>query len=103
MKRLQQTTLAGILVSLVVTSGCVSVKAPERIDMGRSRSRNVDTRTVPRTSSHEDARRKLGEAYAEIDYLRERNRKLEEDKRELKQDNDDCERRVDRLKDRYDD
>ena len=105
MSHLQQAAAAGMILLMMVTPGCVSVKAPERINIGHERHRrgSVDTRSIPETSSHEDARRKLGEAYAEIDYLRDKNRDLEKDKRELKRELDGCEHRMDRLEDRYDD
>ncbi len=105
MTRLQNIALVGIFIVSAAMTGCVSVKAPERINLdgGRSRRGSTDTRSVPPTSSHEDARRKLAQAHAEINELRDRNRRLESKERELKQDNDDCERRLDRCEDRYDD
>jgi TolA-binding protein len=105
MTRIQSIALVGIFIASVTMAGCVSVKAPERInvDRGRSHRGSTDTRSVPPTSSHEDARRKLAQAHAEIDELRDRNRRLEDKQSELKQDNDDCERRLDRCEDRYDD
>ncbi len=103
MKRLQIITLVSVFVASLAMMGCVSVKAPERINVGRSRRGTTNTRSVPPTSSHDDARRRLADAYAEIDELRERNQRLERKERELKQDNDDCERRLDRCEDRYDD
>ncbi|HNO77560.1 MAG TPA: hypothetical protein PKN33_05815 [Phycisphaerae bacterium] len=104
MKRAQIIVSVGVFVASTAMWGCVSVKAPERINMnGRSHRGSTDTRSVPHTTSHEDARRKLAEAYAEIDELRERNSRLERKERELKQDNDDCERRLDRCEDRHDD
>ncbi len=104
MKRVQIMALVGIFTASSAMWGCVSVKAPERISVnGRSHRGSTNTRSVPHTTSHEDARRRLAEAYAEIDELRARNSRLERKERELKQDNDDCERRLDRCEDRYDD
>ena len=104
MKRIQSMALVGIFVASMAMAGCVSVKAPERINVnGRSHRGTTNTRSVPHTTSHEDARRKLAQAHAEIDELRARNQRLERKERELKQDNDDCERRLDRCEDRYDD
>ncbi len=105
MNRLHRALSIGGMSLLFVSPGCVSVKAPERIDIdrGRARRRPIDTRSIPSTSSHEDARRKLGEAHAEINDLRAKNRNLEKDKRELKQDVKECERQLDRCEDRYDD
>lgn len=69
---------------IVLTSGCVSVKAPERITVGSSGSRPVDTSRVPPTRDHADARERLAEAYARIDYLEDELRDCESDKREMK-------------------
>ncbi|GJM26292.1 MAG: hypothetical protein DHS20C16_27070 [Phycisphaerae bacterium] len=104
MKRIQILAIVGVFVASMAMTGCVSLKAPERINVnGRSHRGTTNTRSVPQTSSHDDARRKLAQAHAEIDELRARNQRLERKERELKQDNDDCERRLDRCEDRYDD
>ncbi|MGE3181726.1 MAG: hypothetical protein AB7N71_08855 [Phycisphaerae bacterium] len=89
--------ISGVLLSGLMLVGCVSVKAPERVVVnGGSGSRPVDTSRVPPTSSHEDARRKLAEAYQRIDYLEDQ---LADEKR----DNDELERKLDRMEDRNDD
>lgn len=66
--------------------GCVSVKAPERIEVNRRE--RVDASQVPPTSSHEEARQRLAEAYAEIRHLRAKVADLEEDKAELRRELD---------------
>jgi len=75
-------------------SGCVSVKAPERINY-QSHAEVADPSQVPPTESHEHARQKLAEAYSEIRYLRGKVRDLEDDKRELKDERDHYKRRCD--------
>lgn len=85
------------LYSLFTMGGCVSLKAPENVHIAnRNEPRRVDSRRVPLTSSHEDARQKLAEAYERNRYLEDKVQRLERDKRELKDELDD-------LKDKYDD
>ncbi len=73
---------------IVLMSGCVSVKAPERITVGSSGSRPVDTSRVPPTRDHAQARERLAEAYARIDYLEDELDDCESDKREMERDDD---------------
>jgi TolA-binding protein len=80
-------------------AGCLSVGTPREISVntdvgGRE---HVDTSSVPPTRDHEEARRRLAEAYAEIRSLRSKVDKLERDKKDLKgerdgykQERDDC-------------
>jgi hypothetical protein len=75
-------------------AGCVSVKAPERINF-QPHAEVADPSQVPPTYSHEEAREKLAEAYAEIRYLRDKVSDLEEDKDELKRERDHYKRRAD--------
>ncbi len=85
-------------------AGCVSVKAPEDINIGSRPGREpIDTSRVPPTRSHEEARQKLAGAYERIDYLEAKIRDLEDDKEELKKKRDEYKRKYKRLKDRYDD
>ena len=95
--------LAGIVAAVMVLSlftiGCV--QAPERIDidLGGGRDR-VDTSRVPPTSSHEEARQKLAEAYNRIDYLESKVEGLEKDKRGLKAEREEYKDRYEREKKR---
>jgi uncharacterized protein len=87
-------TVALVAAGLLGT-GCISVKAPERISINSSRPQPVDSRRVPSTRSHEEARAELNKAYQNIQYLEERNRKLERDAQEYKRERDECRRSKD--------
>lgn len=77
--------------SLLVASGCVSVKAPERINIGNSsRPEPVDASRIPPTSSHEHARQELAKAYQNIQYLERENQRLDRKAAEYKRERDDC-------------
>lgn len=91
MGRRQTLFLAAMGAAWCLGSGCVSVKAPERITINRSpRPEPVDSRRVPQTSSHEQARMELNKAYQNIQYLEDQNRKLASDAQEYKRERDDC-------------
>ncbi len=94
-----KTSLLTVCVCLLtaLAAGCFSAKAPDNIYIGgRSRSPDVDSSTIPRTRTHEEARSELTKAYGRIRYLE---RKLErcEEKR------DECDEKYERLADKYDD
>lgn len=74
----------------VCAGGCFSVKAPEQINIsgGSSRPEPVDSRRIPPTSSHEQARQELAKAYQNIQYLERENDKLRHKIDELKRKND---------------
>jgi TolA-binding protein len=95
--------LAGLVVAAFVLGGCVNLKAPEQINVGTGRHEAVDASQVPATKTHEEARQKLAEAYEEIRHLQGKVAGLEKDKRELKADREECEKKLKRLKDRHDD
>ncbi len=95
---------AALLVVGASFAGCVNVKAPEQINVGSRPGRQpIDTRHVPPTRSHQEARQKLAEAYDRISYLQAKNEDLEEDKRDLKKERDEYKRKYKREKDRNDD
>ena len=97
MRRMQ--TLAWTSATLLILSGlgCVSVRAPERINVNSSPGRSrIDTSRVPPTRDHADAREKLAQAYDRIDYLERKVNYLEKDKDELKDELNDARRRADR-------
>jgi len=84
-------------------SSCLSVTAPREIRVGDSAGRRrVDTQRIPATKSHVEARQKLRESYARIEYLEKQVRELREDKRELKEEAEEYERKYEREKDRRD-
>lgn len=94
-------SIAAMLAGL---AGCVNVQAPERIEVGSSPGREpIDTSRVPPTGSHEEARRKIAEAYQRIDYLDRKVRDLKEDKEKYKDERDEYKDKYKRLKKRYDD
>lgn len=85
-------------------TGCVSLKAPEEINVNQSPGHaRIDTSHIPPTRSHEEARQRLAEAYERINYLEAKVRELRHDKDELKRERDQYEDRYEHLKDRYDD
>lgn len=88
---------------LWVTTGCISVKAPERIDVdagGGSRPERVDSARVPHPSTLEEARAELRKAYASIQWLEGEVAELEKDKAEYKRERDEYKQQRDEYKDR---
>lgn len=92
---------------LWTTAGCVSVKAPERIEVGGgSRPEPVDSSRVPNPRTLEEARVDLRKAYANIQWLEGEVADLEKDKAKYKRERDkykkqrdDCEDRLERYED----
>jgi TolA-binding protein len=89
-----------VVAMAFILSGCVNLKAPEQINVGTGRHQPVDAGQVPPTKTHEEARQKLAEAYAEIRYLQSKVADLEKDKKELKAEREDCEKKYKKLKDK---
>ena len=86
---------------LWATAGCVSVKAPENIEIGGgSRPQPVDSSRIPETASHQEARRELRRAYANLRYLEHENERLAAKADKYKRQRDECEEQRDRYKDR---
>ncbi len=89
--RIAALLTATFAVSLGLSAGCLSVKAPERIDIGgRSRPEPVDSTRIPPTSSHEHARTELAKAYQNIQYLERENQRLERKAADYKRERDEC-------------
>ena len=101
MKRLGCAGLAVLLVAVMLSYGCF--QGPEKIDVrvGSGRPEPVDTTSVPPT--YDEAAVELRKSYREIEYLRNKVRKLEEDKDELKDEKKEYEKKYKRLKDKYED
>ena len=89
---------AGVVAAAFILSGCVNVKAPEEINVGTGHHQPVDASQVPPTKTHEEARQKLAEAYAEIRHLQSKVADLEKDKKELKAQREECEKKYKKLK-----
>lgn len=84
-------------------SSCLSVEAPREIHVGDSPGRRpVDTARVPPTANHSEARQRLAESYARIDYLEKEIRELREENRELENEAEAFEKKYEREKDRRD-
>ena len=96
-----RTTIVGMIVGLLLTiPGCVSVKAPERIDIGGSRRpERVDSTRVPNPSTLEEARYELHKAYGNIQWLEDEVAKLQQDKAKYKRQRDDCRDRLKKYED----
>ena len=88
---------------LWATVGCVSAKAPERIDVsvgGSRRPEPVDSSRVPHPETLAEARLELRKAYANIQWLERKVADVEEDKAEYKRERDKCKKQRDKYKDR---
>lgn len=97
MQTFKRLGIGAVIVFGLSAGGCLSVRAPERINVGSSPGRErIDTSRVPPTRDHADAREKLAQAYDRIDYLERKINNLEEDKHELQQEVKDARRRADR-------
>lgn len=96
MRRIMMLTMAAGLLS--PGFGCVSVKAPERINVG-SGSEPVDSRDIPRTSSHDEARYELRRAYGRIRDLEGENARLRRKADEYKHERDALEDRLEKYED----
>jgi predicted RNase H-like nuclease (RuvC/YqgF family) len=79
------------------------VQAPKEINVGwgAERPEPTNTRSVP--PDYDGAVAELRKAHREIDYLRNKVRKLEDDKDELKEEKKEYEKKYKKLKDKYDD
>ena len=86
---------------LWATAGCVSVKAPERIEVGGGsrRPEPVDSSRVPDPRTLEEARRELRKAYANVRWLEDEVADLEKGKAKAKRERDDCEDRLEKYED----
>lgn len=103
MSKLRLAALAVVLFSL---ASCVSLKAPEEINVNtqpRPGSRRVNTTNAPPPSSPQEAQARLDQAYNRIDYLEHENAKLREKNAKLESECDKYKDRYEDLKDKYDD
>lgn len=91
--------IAGLLLVLGLSAGCVSVKAPEKIVVGSGSPPPVDSSRVPATSTHEEARAELNKAYQNIQHLERENQRLRQKADEYKRERDDARRRLEKYED----
>ncbi|TWT44662.1 hypothetical protein RAS1_10770 [Phycisphaerae bacterium RAS1] len=96
---LSRVSLLTAALALGVMSGCVSVKAPERIDVGREPPPPVDSSRLPATATHDECRYELEKAYQNIQYLEGENSRLERKSQEYKRERDDYKKRLKRYED----
>jgi chromosome segregation ATPase len=73
-----------------MVTGCLNVTTPREISVNTdvNTPEHVDASSVPPTRTHEEARQKLADAYAEIRSLQSDVTKLEQDKKDLKRERD---------------
>ena len=83
---------AGLMAALVglagTSAGCLSVRMPERVEVGSSRPEPVDSSQIPETSTHQEARAELHKAYENIQYLERENQRLHEKADKYKRERD---------------
>jgi peptidoglycan hydrolase CwlO-like protein len=103
MKQVCSIAVVVLLVGVICQSACVNVRTPDvRINAGPPPEK-VDSKRVPATSSHEEARAELEKAYRQIRYLEDQNRRLAEKVEKEKSRAKEYEEKYERLKDKYDD
>lgn len=105
---INRMTASGMTVALLGimlgSTGCLSVQGPEEINVSAgNRPRRIESSHVPSSRSHEEARRRLAEAYERNQYLEHKVEKLERENRELEDERDEYKRKYKREKDRNDD
>ena len=97
-------TTAALLGIMLGGAGCLSVRGPDEINVNAgNRPGRIDSRHVPPTRDHEEARQRLAEAYERNRYLEHKVEKLEKKNREAKEERDEYKRKYKREKDRNDD
>jgi hypothetical protein len=101
-----RTSLLTACVCLVaaLAAGCFSAKAPDNIYIGGGpRSADVDSSTVPRTRTHEEAKAELVKAYQQIRYLEHERARCKDKLEDAEERADEYENKYEDLKDRHDD
>ena len=96
--RLFTTGLVVLFACTVLLAGCLSVKAPEKINVG-NRAGRIDSSRVPPTQSPEETRQQLEEAYERNRYLEAKVAELKEEIEELEEERDEYKRRYEKAKD----
>lgn len=85
-----------------MAAGCYS--GDVKVDLGSGeraqRPSGVDSQRIPETSSHEDARQKLREAYAYIQQVEDERNDLKHDLKKCERDKDELDDEIERLEDR---
>lgn len=80
-------------------TGCVSVKAPERVTVNAGGPEPVDSSRLPATNSHAEAREELRKAYANLQHLERVSDRLDQKLEKCKRELDRCEERLERYED----
>jgi len=89
--------LLGLSVISLAGAGCVSVKTPEKIEIGASVPDSVDSSRLPQTASHEECRQELYKAYQNIQYLERENQHLKQKADKYKRERDECRKRLEKF------
>ncbi len=94
----------GVCLAAAITAGCLSVRAPENIQIGSGpRSADVDSSTIPQTRTHEQAKAELVKAYQQIRYLEHQNDRCKDKLEDARERAEEYEDKYERLEDKYDD
>lgn len=81
-------------LTLFFATGCLNVKAPERIEIDTTRSEHVDSARVPQITTVAQGRAELDKAYAYIRHLEDKNKDLQHDNSRLRHERDDLKRQI---------
>jgi predicted RNase H-like nuclease (RuvC/YqgF family) len=84
----------------LLLAGCVSVKAPERIDIGGGGPEPVDSSRVPHPATLDEAQAELNKAYRYVGHLEQENRRLESKSERYKRERDRSEQKLEDCEDR---
>ncbi len=86
-------------MSLAILVGCLNVNVPEEVVVHHQADARVDSSRVPQTRNLEQCRTELNKAYRYIQTLERKNKSLEKDKAELKLENKQLKKRLERYED----
>lgn len=89
--------LAALPVAALLSAGCVTVDRP--LVEVRQEPEPVDSRRIPVTRTHEEARGELTRAYSRIQQLERDNAALQRDRERYKRERDECRDRLKRYED----
>jgi outer membrane murein-binding lipoprotein Lpp len=89
-QKISRIFLSVFVLGALSAAGCLNVTTPREISVNTDvgTREHVDAGSVPPTKTHEEARQKLADAYAEIRSLQSDVAKLERDRKDLKRERD---------------